>query len=101
MGSPCWEIEAAVALREAGFRQPILLLEGFFEPVDVPVCAEYGLTVAVHRIEQLHMIQAAALPVRMPIYIKLNTGMNRLGFTQAIQHCGRSWHEIRPSVRWR
>ncbi len=75
------EIEAAVALRDAGFRQPILLLEGFFEPVDLPVCAEYGLTVAVHRIEQLHMIQAAALPVRMPIYIKLNTGMNRLGFT--------------------
>lgn len=76
------EIEAAVALRQAGFRQPILLLEGFFEPVDVPVCAEYGLTVAIHRIEQLHMIQAAALPVRLPIYIKLNTGMNRLGFTQ-------------------
>lgn len=75
------EIEAAVALREAGFRQPILLLEGFFEPVDLPVCAEYGLTVAVHRIEQLRMIQAAALPVRLPIYIKLNTGMNRLGFT--------------------
>jgi len=75
------EIEAAVALREAGFRQPILLLEGFFEPDDLPVCAEYGLTVAVHRLEQLHMIQAAALPVRLPIYIKLNTGMNRLGFT--------------------
>ena len=33
------EIEAAVALRQAGFRQPILLLEGVFEPVDVPVCA--------------------------------------------------------------
>ncbi len=76
------EIEAAVALREAGFRQPILLLEGFFEPVDVPVCAKYGLTVAIHRIEQLHMIRAAALPLPLPIYIKLNTGMNRLGFTQ-------------------
>lgn len=83
------EIEAAVALREAGFRQPILLLEGFFEPVDLPVCAEYGLTVAVHRIEQLHMIQAAALPVPLPIYIKLNTGMNRLGFT----------HEQIPALR--
>ena len=75
------EIEGAVALRDEGFRQPILLLEGFFELGDLPVCAEYGLTVAVHRIEQLRMIQAAALPVRLPIYIKLNTGMNRLGFT--------------------
>ncbi|MFT3850089.1 MAG: alanine racemase [Propionivibrio sp.] len=75
------EMDAAVALREAGFRQPILLLEGFFEPADLAVCAEYGLTVAVHRIEQFRMIREAALPVRLPVYIKLNTGMNRLGFT--------------------
>ena len=75
------ELEAAVALRDAGFRQPILLLEGFFEAADLAVCAEYGLTTSVHRIEQLHMIREAALPVRLPIYLKLNTGMNRLGFT--------------------
>ncbi len=74
------EIEAAVALRDAGFRQPILLLEGFFDPEELPVCAEYGLTVAVHRLEQLRMIREAALPVSLPIYLKLNTGMNRLGF---------------------
>ena len=50
------ELGAAVALRDAGFRQPILLLEGFFEPDDLMVCAEYGLTTTVHRIEQLQMI---------------------------------------------
>ena len=76
------EMDAAVALREAGFRQPILLLEGFFEPADLATCAEYGLTTAIHRIEQFQMIRDAALPVRLPVYIKLNTGMNRLGFTQ-------------------
>lgn len=75
------DLSAAVALRDAGFHQPILLLEGFFEPEDLAVCAEYGLTPAVHRIEQLQMIRSAALPVRLPIYLKLNTGMNRLGFT--------------------
>jgi len=75
------EIEAAVALRDAGFRQPILLLEGFFDPEELPVCAEYGLTIAIHRLEQLRVIREAALPVRLPIYLKLNTGMNRLGFT--------------------
>ena len=75
------DLDAAVALRDAGIRQPILLLEGFFEPDDLPVCAEYGLTTAIHRIEQLRMIREAALPVRLPIYLKLNTGMNRLGFT--------------------
>jgi alanine racemase len=77
------DMEAAVALRDAGFRQPILLLEGFFDDADLAACGEYGLTPSVHRIEQLQMIRAAALPQRLPIYLKLNTGMNRLGFTAA------------------
>ena len=75
------DLEAAVILRDAGFRQPILLLEGFFEPEDLAVCAEYRLIPAIHRLEQLQMMRRAALPVRLPIYLKLNTGMNRLGFT--------------------
>ena len=70
----------AVALREAGFRQPILLLEGFFDPADLLLCAEYGLIPAVNRFEQLQMIRTTALPLRLPICLKLNTGMNRLGF---------------------
>ncbi|MDR2788218.1 MAG: alanine racemase [Candidatus Accumulibacter sp.] len=74
------EIDAAVALREAGFRQPILLLEGFFDRRELHVCAEFGLTPAVHRLDQLRVIRDAALPARLPIYLKLNTGMNRLGF---------------------
>lgn len=75
------DLNEAVILRDAGFRQPILLLEGFFEPDDLTVCAEYALIPAVHRIEQLQMIRDARLPLRLPIYLKLNTGMNRLGFT--------------------
>ena len=75
------DIEAAITLREAGFRQPILLLEGFFDARDLVLCGDYGLTPAVHRFEQLRMIREAALPVSLPVYIKLNTGMNRLGFT--------------------
>jgi len=77
------DIEAAVALRDAGFSQPILLLEGFFDAADIAVCGEYGLIPSVHRSEQLQMIAAAALPQPLPIYLKLNTGMNRLGFTLA------------------
>lgn len=75
------DVESAVALRDAGFRQPIMLLEGFFDRDDLAACAEYGLTTAVHRIDQLRLIREAALPARLPIYLKLNTGMNRLGFT--------------------
>lgn len=75
------DLEAAAALRDAGFRHPILLLEGFFDFDDLNVCAEYELIPSIHRIEQLQMIRAAAFPLRLAIYLKLNTGMNRLGFT--------------------
>jgi alanine racemase len=79
------DLAEAIALREAGIRQPILLLEGFFETADVLLCAEYRLTPVVHCIDQLAMLRAAALTVRLPIYLKLNTGMNRLGITAAQQ----------------
>lgn len=75
------ELDGAVALRETGIRHPIFLLEGFFEPEDIAVCTEYDLTTSIHRVEQLQMIRAAALHKPLPIYLKLNTGMNRLGFT--------------------
>ena len=42
-------IEDAITLREAGIRQPILLLEGVFAESDLPLCAEYGLVPVVHR----------------------------------------------------
>jgi alanine racemase len=77
------DIGEAIALRDAGVRQPILLLEGFFESADIPLCAEYGLTPVVHSVEQLAMLRNAGLPVRLPIYLKFNTGMNRLGITPA------------------
>ncbi len=77
------DLEEAIALRRAGVRQPILLLEGFFEAADLVACAEYDLTPAIHRLDQLEMLRVAALPQRLPIYLKLNTGMNRLGFSPA------------------
>lgn len=76
------EVENALALRAAGLTQPMLLLEGFFAAEDVPVLARHDLTAAIHCREQLEMLAAAeARPARA--YIKLNTGMNRLGFRPA------------------
>lgn len=73
------ELEGAIALREAGLRQPILLLEGFYSADELPLFAEHLLTPTVHSMEQVMMLKAAALPVPLPVYLKLNTGMNRLG----------------------
>ena len=73
------DLEDAVELRDAGVRHPVLLLEGFFEPDDLPVVAEYRLTPVIHSPEQIDMLKRAGLPVRIPACLKLNTGMNRLG----------------------
>ena len=51
------DIEEAVSLRDAGIRQPILLLEGFFEVADMAACAEYELRMVVQCREQLQMIR--------------------------------------------
>lgn len=78
------ETETAVALREAGASQPILLLEGIFEPRDLRAVAEYRLTPVVHCREQLDMVLAAGEGTApLSTYLKLNTGMNRLGFSAA------------------
>jgi alanine racemase len=73
------ELEGAIALRQMGIRQPILLLEGFYGQDELPLFAEHGLTPVVHSLAQAKMLSDANLPSRLPVYLKLNTGMNRLG----------------------
>jgi len=74
------ELEGAIALRGAGCRQPILLLEGFYGHEELPLFAQHRLTPVLHCMEQLRMFTAAPLATPLPVYLKLNTGMNRLGF---------------------
>ena len=73
------ELESAVRLREAGYRQRIALLEGFFEPRELAVLVEYKLTTAVHSLEQLDMLEALPAHSALDVMLKVNTGMNRLG----------------------
>ena len=74
------EIENAIRLRELGWKKPILLLEGCFADVDWRAAAEHRLTIVLHSEEQLCAFEAIALPRKLDVYLKLNTGMNRLGF---------------------
>ena len=75
------ELDGAVRLREAGFRQPIVLLEGFFEAVELPVVAAHGLSIAVHAMAQVEALDGLAGSARVDVWLKLNTGMNRLGLS--------------------
>lgn len=75
------DLDEAVRLRELGWVGPILLLEGFFKPEDLAIVDEYGLTTTVHSDEQLRMLEMARLKKPLNVQLKMNSGMNRLGFS--------------------
>jgi alanine racemase len=75
-------INEALALREAGFQQVILLLEGLFDKAELAVAAQYNIATVVHCEQQLAMLEAA--DTRHEAFLKLNTGMNRLGFPETV-----------------
>jgi alanine racemase len=74
------ETENALRLREMGWTKPILLLEGVFDASDVPLLASHGLDSAIHSVEQIAMLEQAGLSEPIDVHLKMNTGMNRLGF---------------------
>ena len=74
------EMPMAIALREAGIRQPILLLDGFYASDELDACVAHQLTPVVHRLDQVEtIVRGNARYAELQIYLKLNTGMNRLG----------------------
>ena len=81
------ELEEAAYLRAQGWQKPILLLEGLFRPEDLKEAAHLHLDLALHNEEQAAALLSAApaavayLQSRGRIWVKLNTGMNRLGFS--------------------
>src|SRR5450759_9446 len=74
------DLDEAVRLREAGVSKPIALLEGVFQPADLVIADRYALTLVVHDLEQIVMLECARLASQIAVLLKLNTGMNRLGF---------------------
>lgn len=77
------EFDMALRLRAAGWTRPILLLEGPFDPDDLPTSAEHGLAIAVHCQQQVDWIQRFSRPASLDLFLKFNSGMNRLGFDAA------------------
>ena len=75
------ELDAAVQLRNAGYRRRLALLEGLFDVAELAAAAAHDLTIAIHHQDQLRMLDAAPRGARLDVMLKINTGMNRLGFT--------------------
>ncbi len=72
-------IEEALILREAGIDRPILLLEGVFEAAELPLCARHRLEIAIHHPEQALMLESARLEHPLRVWLKMDSGMHRLG----------------------
>lgn len=72
-------IEEALALRTDGIVKPIVLLEGFFTAQDLPILAVNNLQTIVHNEQQLSAILAADLDKPLKVWLKVDTGMHRLG----------------------
>jgi alanine racemase len=93
------DFQEAARLRVAGITKPILMLEGVFKPSDVALLTKYSLTPVIHNPEQVEMLRLSELPAEIDVYLKINTGMNRLGFT--VENLRAAYNAVRmhPQVR--
>jgi alanine racemase len=93
------DFEEAIRLRLAGVEKPILLLEGFFSAQDLALVCQYRLTPVVHSAAQIEMLAKTPLSAPIDAYLKVNSGMNRLGFT--LDSVRPAWNalEANPQVR--
>lgn len=74
------DLSEAQRLRALDWRGPILLLEGCFEARELELCSRLGLWHVIHCNEQIDMLAAHKTQLPHRIFLKMNTGMNRLGF---------------------
>ena len=74
------DLNEAERLRALDWRGPILLLEGCFDARDLELCSRLGLWHVVHCKEQIDMLAAHKTKVAHRVFLKMNSGMNRLGF---------------------
>jgi alanine racemase len=74
-------IEEAVTLRDAGLKAPIMLLQGVFEARELDTAAAMNLWLTIDNEQQLRWLEQASLPSPLQCWLKVDTGMHRLGAT--------------------
>jgi len=80
-GFACLDLAEAERLRALDWRGPVLLLEGVFEPRDLELCSRLGLWHVVHTEAQIDWLSRHKTHQPHRVFLKMNSGMNRLGFT--------------------
>lgn len=92
-------VEEGLLLRAAGISKPIVLLEGVFDREQLAAAITADFEMVVHLPEQIALLRSLGAQARLSVWLKLDTGMNRLGLKGAA--FGAAWTELRtlPAVR--
>lgn len=77
-------IDEAVALRDGGVAKPVVILEGVFSAAELRTAAEHGFSVVVHHREQLELLRHTPVSRPLDVWLKLETGMHRLGLVATV-----------------
>ena len=86
------DLAEAERIRALGWRGPVLLLEGCFEPRDLELCSRLNLWHTVHHEAQIDWLAAHKTHLPHQVFLKMNSGMNRLGFRPA--HYQHAWRRL-------
>lgn len=86
-------VEEAVSLRAAGIAEPILVLEGVFDQADLQLALQHGCWLVVHQESQLRLLETLDARHRMPVWLKVDSGMHRAGV--APQQLQALWQRLR------
>ncbi|WP_338590116.1 alanine racemase [Shewanella khirikhana] len=73
-------LEEALEVRAGGVNARLLLLEGFFRTQDLPLLVEHDIDTVVHHESQLAMLESVSLETPVTVWLKVDSGMHRLGF---------------------
>jgi len=76
-------VDEGLTLRSAGINTPTVLLEGVFDREQLDAAAGANFELVVHTPEQIELLRTAAAGARFKVWLKLDSGMNRLGFKGA------------------
>lgn len=90
LGVAC--LDEALVLRKAGITKRIVLMSGFSNVTELSVINKYGLDVVVHHENQVEILQASKLNSPLNVWLKVDTGMHRLGF--ATQDAERAYYKL-------
>lgn len=92
-------VAEALYLRDAGIRHTLLVLQGFASAEELLVVAEHGMSAVVHEPTQLKLLENTSVKKPIDVWLKIDTGMHRLGFAPA--HAERVYQQLCASSKVR